>query len=157
MRVGIGYDVHKLVSDRKLILGGIEIAHSKGLLGHSDADVLTHAIMDAILSGAGLKDIGNFFPDTDEKYKDISSMLLLDKVIKEITDKGFSVVSITAVIMAQKPKLLSYISTICENLSNSLAIAKENVGICATTLEGLGFVGREEGICVYANAILKTI
>lgn len=151
---GTGFDCHKLVEGRKLILGGITIPHTKGLLGHSDADVLTHAVMDAILSGAGLRDIGYYFPDTDDKYKDANSILLLKEVIKMINEKGFSVKSITGCIMAEKPKLLPHIPKIAESLSCALGISVNDVGITATTLEGLGFVGREEGICVYSSAVL---
>lgn len=154
---GTGFDCHKLVENRKLILGGIEIPHDKGLLGHSDADVLTHAIMDAILSGAGLRDIGYYFPDTDENFKDADSIKLLEKVIDLAKEKGYKVQSISAVIMAQKPKLLKHIPTISENLSKVLNVEKENIGISATTLEGLGFVGREEGICVSSNVVLVKI
>ena len=153
-RFGVGFDCHKLVENRKLVLGGIAIPHGKGLLGHSDADVLTHAIMDAILSACALKDIGYHFPDDDPAYKDADSMKLLKKTLSMIRKKGYSVNSVSAVIMADKPKLLPYIPKITENLANALDIDKEKVGIGATTLEGLGFVGREEGICVHANAVV---
>ena len=152
--VGTGFDLHLLVEGRKLILGGIEIPHDKGLLGHSDADVLTHAIMDALLSGAGLRDIGYYFPDTDEKYRGADSIELLREVLKLIKGKGYNVNNVSAVIMAQKPKLLKHIPAICQNLSSVLNVSIDNVGIGATTLEGLGFVGREEGICVSASATL---
>ena len=154
-RFGTGFDCHKLVSGRDLILGGIKIPHSKGLLGHSDADVLTHAIMDAILSASAMRDIGYHFPDTDKKYKDISSIKLLKQVMKIIGKENYKVKSISAVIMAEKPKLLKYIPLITENLASVLKIDKSMVGIGATTLEGLGFVGREEGICVNATALLE--
>lgn len=154
VKVGTGFDCHKLVENRKLILGGIEIPHDKGLLGHSDADVLTHAIMDALLSGAGLRDIGYYFPDTDEKYRGADSIELLREVLKLIKEKGYNVNNVSAVIMAQKPKLLKHIPAICQNLSSVLNVSIDNVGIGATTLEGLGFVGREEGICVSASATL---
>ena len=153
-RVGVGFDCHKLVENRKLILGGITIPHDKGLLGHSDADVLTHAIMDAILSGASMRDIGFYFPDKDPKYKDANSILLLKEVLKMIDDKGLKVKSISATIMAEKPKLLNHIPNIVDNLSKVLGVSTDNIGILATTLEGLGFVGREEGICVSASAVL---
>lgn len=153
-RFGTGFDCHKLVEDRKLILGGIEIPHDKGLLGHSDADVLTHAIMDAILSALSLRDIGYHFSDKDPKYKDANSLNLLSKVLEMIKEKGYKVDSISATIMAEKPKLLTYIPTITENLATAINIPKEKVGIGATTLEGLGFVGREEGICAHATAVL---
>ena len=153
-RFGVGFDCHRLVENRKLILGGIEIPHGKGLLGHSDADVLTHAIMDAILSACALRDIGYHFPDDDPAYKGADSMKLLEKTLSMIKEKGYSVKSVSAVIMADKPKLLPYIAAITQNLADALGTDKDNVGIGATTLEGLGFVGREEGICVHANAVV---
>lgn len=153
-RVGTGFDCHKLVENRKLILGGIEIPHDKGLLGHSDADVLTHAIMDAILSGASLRDIGFYFPDKDPKYKDANSILLLKEVLAMIDAKNLKVKNISATIMAEKPKLLNHIPNIIKNLSITVGISPDNIGILATTLEGLGFVGREEGICAQATATL---
>ena len=154
LRVGVGFDCHKLVENRKLILGGIIIPHDKGLLGHSDADVLTHAIMDAILSGASLRDIGFYFPDKDPKYKDANSILLLKEVLKMLDDNGLKVKSLSATIMAEKPKLLNHIPNIVDNLSKVIGISTDNIGILATTLEGLGFVGREEGICAQASAVL---
>ena len=154
LRTGVGFDCHKLVENRKLILGGITIPHDKGLLGHSDADVLTHAVMDAILSSLSLRDIGYHFSDKDAKYKDADSMKLLDQVLAMIDDKGYKVQSISATIMAEKPKLLNHIPTITKNLANALNIEQSLVGIGATTLEGLGFVGREEGICAQASAVL---
>lgn len=153
-RFGVGFDCHKLVEGRKLVLGGVEIPHAKGLLGHSDADVLTHAITDAILSACACRDIGYHFPDSDPRYKDADSMKLLEKTLFLIKDKGYAVKSVSAVIMAEKPKLLPYIPLITENLADALGINKENVGIGATTLEGLGFVGREEGICVHAASVV---
>lgn len=153
-RTGVGFDCHKLVENRKLILGGVLIPHDKGLLGHSDADVLTHAIMDAILSALALRDIGYHFPDKDPQYKDADSMKLLEKVIYLISEKGYKVDSISATIMAEKPKLLTHILTITKNLADALNISADKIGIGATTLEGLGFVGREEGICVHATATL---
>ncbi len=151
-RFGTGFDCHKLVENRKLILGGVEIAHEKGLLGHSDADVLTHAIMDAILSSLSMRDIGYHFSDKDPKYKDANSIELLKKVIEIVKQKGFCVHNVSATIMAEKPKLINYIPVITENLASTLSIPIDSVGIGATTLEGLGFVGREEGICVHATA-----
>ncbi len=152
--VGVGFDCHRLVVNRKLILGGIEIPHDKGLLGHSDADVLTHAIMDAILSALSLRDIGYHFSDKDPQYKDACSMELLEKVLKMINEKGYKVKSISATIMAERPKLLSFIPKITENLANAIGLEKQMIGVGATTLEGLGFVGREEGICAQASAVL---
>ena len=156
-RFGTGFDCHKLVADRALILGGIKIPHDKGLLGHSDADVLTHAIMDAILSALSLRDIGFHFPDSDPKYKGANSIELLSRVLDMIKEKGYKVESVSATIMAEKPKLLSFIPKISENLANALNIDIEMVGIGATTLEGLGLVGREEGIAVHATATLKSL
>ena len=143
--------------NRKLILGGIEIPHDKGLLGHSDADVLTHAIADAILSALALRDIGYHFPDSDAKYKDVNSILLLKEVVKMANSLGYKPYSISAVVMAEKPKLLHHIPNITKNLASVLCVEENMVGIGATTLEGLGFVGREEGICVNATATLKPI
>ena len=156
-RFGTGFDCHKLVEGRKLILGGITIPHDKGLLGHSDADVLTHAIMDAILSATAMRDIGYHFSDKDAKYKDANSMDLLQCVLAMIRERGYRVESISATIMAEKPKLLNHIPTITQNLATALSLKLDKVGIAATTLEGLGFVGREEGICVNATAVLTKI
>lgn len=153
-RFGTGFDCHKLVTGRKLILGGIEIPHDKGLLGHSDADVLSHAITDAIFAAAAMRDIGYHFPDTDPAYEGADSIELLKTALKIVGEKGFFVTSVSATIMAEKPKLLKFIPEITENLAAALGIAEEKVGIAATTLEGLGFVGREEGICVSATATL---
>ena len=156
-RFGTGFDCHKLVENRKLILGGVIIPHDKGLLGHSDADVLTHAVMDAILSALSLRDIGYHFSDKDPKYKDADSMKLLEKVLDMVKENGYKVESISATIMAEKPKLLCHIPEITKSLSTAIGIAPEFVGIGATTLEGLGFVGREEGICTHATATLVRI
>lgn len=157
-KVGVGFDCHKLVENRKLILGGIEIPYDKGLLGHSDADVLTHAVMDALLSSLSLRDIGYHFPDSDEKYKNADSMKLLEKVISLVAEKGYKVNNLSAVIMAEKPKLSAFIPKITANLANALSVQTECVGIGATTLEGLGFVGREEGICVRAAVtVIKNV
>lgn len=153
-RFGTGFDCHKLVTGRKLILGGVEIPHEKGLLGHSDADVLTHAIMDAILSALAMRDIGYHFPDTDPRYKNADSMLLLKKVLALADEAGYKTDSVSATIMAEKPKLLPHISAITSSVAAALDLPVNKVGIGATTLEGLGFVGREEGICVHANATL---
>ena len=153
-RFGTGFDCHRLTEGRRLILGGVEIPFNKGLLGHSDADVLTHAVMDAILSACCLRDIGYWFPDSDEKYKDADSLKLLAEVLRIVGEKGFKTESVSAVIMAEKPKLLKFIPKISESLANALNLSPDKVGISATTLEGLGFVGREEGICVHANAVV---
>ena len=135
----------------------MEIPHDKGLLGHSDADVLTHAVMDAILSACAMRDIGFWFPDSDPAYKNADSMKLLAKVLMLVGEKGFKPESVSAVIMAEKPKLLNFIPIITENLARALGVSSDKVGISATTLEGLGFVGREEGICVHANAVVREL
>ena len=146
MRVGMGYDVHKLVEERELILGGVNIPHTLGLLGHSDADVLLHAIMDALLGAAALGDIGKHFPDTDEKYKGISSLKLLEHVGKLIEQEGYVIENIDATVIAQKPKLRPYIEEMEENIAKTLHIEKKQINVKATTEERLGFTGREEGI-----------
>lgn len=146
MRVGIGYDVHKLIENRDLILGGVLIPHTMGLLGHSDADVLVHAIMDSLLGAAALGDIGKHFPDTDEKYKGISSIKLLKEVNGLLLNKGYKIGNIDATIIAQKPKLCDYIQKMRENISNALNINIDKINIKATTEEGLGFTGNETGI-----------
>ena len=146
MRVGMGYDVHRLVEGRDLILGGVKIEHSLGLLGHSDADVLIHAIMDALLGAAALGDIGKHFPDTDEKYKGISSMKLLEHVKGLIEEEGYVIENIDATIIAQKPKLRPYMEEMEENIAKVLKIEKNQINLKATTEEKLGFTGREEGI-----------
>ena len=155
MRVGIGYDVHKLVSDRNLILGGVNIPFEKGLLGHSDADVLLHAISDALLGAAALGDIGVLFPDTDEKYKGADSILLLKEVVKRVGEKGFFVENIDSVIIAQKPKMRDYIDEMRKNIADACGIDIDCVNVKATTEEGLGFTGMGEGISAKAIALLK--
>jgi 2-C-methyl-D-erythritol 4-phosphate cytidylyltransferase/2-C-methyl-D-erythritol 2,4-cyclodiphosphate synthase len=154
IRVGIGYDVHRLVTGRKLILGGVEIAHTHGLEGHSDADVLLHAIKDALLGAAALGDIGRHFPDTEAEYKGISSLKLLEKVRDILHTNCFSVNNIDATIVAQKPKLAPYIFAMNQNIADALCINVTNVNIKATTTEGLGFAGRQEGIAAYAAVSL---
>ncbi|EES50200.1 2-C-methyl-D-erythritol 2,4-cyclodiphosphate synthase [Clostridium botulinum] len=146
MRVGLGYDVHKLVENRKLILGGVEIPYEKGLLGHSDADVLLHAIMDSLLGACALGDIGRHFPDTDNKFKGISSIKLLEEVNKLLINDGYIINNIDSVIIAQKPKLAPYIENMRENISNALNIEIDKINIKATTEEGLGFTGSMLGI-----------
>ncbi len=155
MRVGIGYDVHRLVKNRKLILGGVEISFEKGLLGHSDADVLLHAICDALFGAVVLGDIGLHFPDSDEKYRGISSLILLKKTNEILNENGFSVNNVDATILAEKPKLASFIPQMRENIAKSLDISMEQISIKATTTEGLGFVGRGEGIAVHAVALVN--
>ena len=152
--VGTGFDLHVFEVGRKLILGGIEIPHDKGLLGHSDADVLTHGIMDAMLSAACLGDIGRHFPDTDPKYKGISSMKLLEEVVKLVNKSGYKLKNVSSVIMAQKPKLAKFVDAIRDNLASALGVDKTCVGITCTTLEGIGTVGREEGIAVQSYCAL---
>lgn len=156
MRVGMGYDVHRLVEDRKLILGGVEIPYEKGLLGHSDADVLLHAIMDALLGAAALGDIGKHFPDTDEKYKGISSLKLLEHVGDLLLQHKFFIVNIDATIIAQRPKMRPFIEQMEKNIADTLGIDKEQVNVKATTEEGLGFTGTGEGISSQAICSLET-
>ncbi|KOF56940.1 MULTISPECIES: 2-C-methyl-D-erythritol 2,4-cyclodiphosphate synthase [Clostridium] len=146
MRIGTGYDVHKLVEGRKLILGGVEIPYSKGLLGHSDADVLIHCIMDSLLGAAALGDIGKYFPDTSEKYKGISSIKLLEETKIILENEGYKIGNIDSTIIAQKPKLSKYIEQMRKNIAKTLDIDVKYISIKATTEEGLGFTGREEGI-----------
>ena len=154
MRVGMGYDVHRLVEDRKLILGGVEIPYEKGLLGHSDADVLLHAIMDALLGAAALGDIGKHFPDTDEKYKGISSITLLEHVAALLEEKCFVIENIDATIIAQRPKLAPFRPAMVKNIAEDLEIQENQVCVKATTEEGLGFTGRQEGISAQAITLL---
>ena len=156
MRIGHGYDVHQLVEGRKLILGGIEIDHAKGLLGHSDADVLLHAICDAIIGALSLGDIGRHFPDTDEQYAGIDSRVLLQNVAALMKQRGFIIGNLDATVIAQQPKLASYISTMEKNIAEDLACSVEHINIKATTTEKLGFAGREEGIEAHAVVVLLT-
>lgn len=157
MRVGMGYDVHRLVEGRDLILGGVKIEHSLGLLGHSDADVLIHAIMDALLGAAALGDIGKHFPDTDEKYKGISSMKLLEHVKELIEEEGYVIENIDVTIIVQRPKLRPYMEEMEENIAKVLKIEKNQINLKATTEEKLGFTGREEGIAAQAICSLTGI
>lgn len=152
LRVGQGYDVHRLVEGRRLILAGLEIPHTKGLLGHSDADVLTHAAIDALLGAAGMGDIGRLFPDSDPAYKDISSLVLLQQVGARLAEAGARIVNIDVVVMAQTPKLQPHISVMESTLAHHLAVSPHHISIKATTTEGLGFVGRAEGIAAQAVA-----
>ena len=154
MRIGHGYDVHRLVEGRKLILGGVEIPYAMGLDGHSDADVLTHAVMDALLGAAGLGDIGQHFPDTDERYKGISSMLLLTEVRKKLKRAGYSVGNIDVTVIAQRPKLASFLPQMRDTLAASLQIEADRINLKATTEEHLGFTGRGEGIACHAVCLL---
>lgn len=154
MRIGMGYDVHKLVPDRKLILGGVEIPHKLGLLGHSDADVLLHAIMDALLGAAALGDIGKHFPDTDERFKGASSIKLLEEVGRLINEAGYKIGNIDATIIAQKPKMAPHINLMRENIADALNTDIKNINVKATTEEGLSFTGKEEGISSQAICLL---
>ena len=157
MRVGMGYDVHKLVEDRDLIIGGVKIPYEKGLLGHSDADVLLHAIMDALLGAAALGDIGKHFPDTDPAYKGISSIELLKHVGNLLDEKGFVVENIDATIIAQKPKMRPYIEQMEANIAAALCIEQDRINVKATTEEGLGFTGSGEGISSQAICMLQKL
>lgn len=157
IRIGNGYDVHKLVEGRKLILGGIEIPHTKGVLGHSDGDVLIHAIMDAMLGALALGDIGQHFPDNDNQYKNIDSSLLLEKVASLIKDRGYKVVNLDSIIVLQKPKVKPYIESMREKISKILDLDKEQVSVKATTEEKLGFTGDESGVKSYCVVLLQKI
>jgi 2-C-methyl-D-erythritol 2,4-cyclodiphosphate synthase len=157
MRVGMGYDVLRLVENRKLIMGGVEIPHTLGLLGHSDADVLLHAIMDALLGAAALGDIGKHFPDTDPAYEGISSVRLLEQVGTLLVEKGYLIENIDATIIAQRPKMRPHIEQMEQNIANALKIDASQVNVKATTEEGLGFTGTEEGISAQAICALTTI
>ena len=155
MRIGHGYDVHKMIFGRKLVLGGVEIPFGKGLLGHSDADVLLHAIMDAMLGAAALRDIGYHFPDTDPAYRGISSLKLLRKTAEMISEKGFSVGNIDATVVAQSPKLSPYIEEMTKNIAEALETDETNINIKATTEEGLGITGNGEAVAAHAVCLLE--
>ena len=157
MRIGQGYEVHRLVEGRKLIIGGVDIPYEKGLLGHSDADVLLHAVMDALLGAAALGDIGQHFPDSDERYKGISSIALLKEVGKILQENGYMIENIDSTVIAQRPKLLPYRPQMAENIAAALGIEKEQVSVKATTEEGLGFTGTGEGISAQAIALLSSV
>lgn len=154
MRIGHGYDVHKLAEGRRLILGGVDIPYEKGLLGHSDADVLTHAVMDALLGALALGDIGQHFPDTDPRYKGADSLQLLSHVVQLISAQGFHVGNVDATILAQAPKLAPHIPAMRENLARAMGVDVSQVSVKATTEEGLGFTGQKEGIASHAVALL---
>lgn len=156
-RIGNGYDVHKLIENRKLILGGIDIPHTKGVLGHSDGDVLVHAIMDALLGALALGDIGKHFPDNDNSFKDIDSCILLKKVIELIKDKGYKIINIDSIIVLQSPKIKNYIPEMVEKLSKIMEIEEEQLSIKATTEEKLGFTGEELGVKSYCVTLLQKI
>ncbi len=157
LRIGHGYDVHRLTEGRRLILGGVEVPYEKGLLGHSDADVLTHAVMDALLGAAALGDIGKLFPDTDAAYAGISSILLLERVVERLREAGYAVVNLDATVLAQAPKLAPYRERMRENLAHVLALDASRVSVKATTEEGLGFTGEGLGIAAHAVALLEKI
>ncbi len=154
MRIGIGYDVHRLVPQRPLILGGVKIPYKKGLLGHSDADVLLHAIMDALLGAAALGDIGKHFPATDPAYKDSDSLELLDWVYRMLLAKNYSLINLDAVVIAEEPVLSPYVPAMIEKIAKTLAVGEDQVNIKATTTEGMGFSGRKEGIAAAAVVLL---
>ncbi len=155
LRIGNGYDVHRLVPERKLILGGVHIPYEKGLLGHSDADVLVHAIMDALLGAAALRDIGCHFPDTDEKYLGVSSLVMLAETGRIIARAGYEIVNIDSIVVAQKPKIKTYIDTMISNIADCLGLPPTSVNVKATTEEGLGFTGSGEGIAAQAVCLLQ--
>ncbi len=155
MRIGFGYDVHKLVEGRKCIICGVDIPHTKGLLGHSDADVAIHALCDALLGAAALGDIGRLFPDTSEEFKDIDSRILLRQVVAKLCEKGYNVGNVDITIAAQKPKMMPHIEAMRKNMAEDLKIDIDCVNIKATTTEKLGFEGREEGISAYAVALIN--
>ena len=157
LRIGHGYDVHRLVEGRRLILGGGEVPHTLGLLGHSDADVLTHAVMDALLGAAGLGDIGRHFPDTDPAYAGADSLKLLDHVVELLGARGWQVGNVDATILAQRPKLAPYLEQMRENLAARMKAALEQVNVKATTEEKLGFTGAEEGIAAHAVCLLERV
>lgn len=155
MRIGFGYDVHQIVDNRKMIIGGVEIPFEKGLLGHSDADVLVHAIMDSILGALAFGDIGKHFPDTDPKYKDISSIHLLSEVYNIMDKRGYTIGNIDGTIVAQRPKMANYIEDMRKIIAKTLNMPIDDINVKATTTEWLGFVGNEEGIASYSSCILK--
>jgi len=153
-RIGHGYDVHRLVTDRKLILGGVEIPHETGLDGHSDADVLLHAICDSLLGAASLRDVGYHFPDNDGSFKGVSSLILLGKVKVLLNEKGYKVGNIDSTIIAQKPKLAPFIPEMIQNIASVIGVSKDNISVKATTEEGLGFTGAKEGIAAHSIALI---
>ena len=157
MRVGMGYDVHKLTEDRKLILGGVEIPYEKGLLGHSDADVLVHAVMDALLGAAALGDIGKHFPDNDPAYKGADSLMLLGRVGEILSEEGYVIENIDSTIIAQKPKMAPHIEQMRKNIADTLGLDISRVNVKATTEEGLGFTGTGEGISAQAVALIMSV
>jgi 2-C-methyl-D-erythritol 2,4-cyclodiphosphate synthase len=155
MRVGFGYDVHAFVEDRRLVLGGVEIPHTHGLLGHSDADVLLHAVCDALLGAAALGDIGRHFPDTDPAYRGVSSLILLEKTVGLLREHNFQIQNIDSTLVLQKPRLAPHISEMVEKIAEVTALPQSSISIKATTTEKLGFTGREEGVAAYAVALIE--
>lgn len=155
IRVGFGYDVHQLKDGIPFYIGGVEISHTKGASGHSDADVLIHAICDALLGAAGLRDIGYYFPDTDAEFKGIDSKILLKRVVQLLSDKGYSIGNVDSTLVLEKPKIKKYIEQMRDTLSLILNVSKEDVMIKATTNETMGFTGREEGVCAYAVCLIN--
>jgi 2-C-methyl-D-erythritol 2,4-cyclodiphosphate synthase len=156
-RIGTGYDVHRLVGGRKLMIGGVDIPYDKGLLGHSDADVLLHAICDAMLGAAGLGDIGRHFPDSAPLYKDISSLMLLEEVRRLLAEAGFRVNNVDATIVAENPKMAPHIPAMVANIAAAIKVDRSAINVKATTTEGLGFAGRDEGIAAYAVALIRKV
>ncbi len=157
IRTGIGYDVHKLVKNRDLVIGGVKIEYEFGLLGHSDADVLIHAIMDSLLGAAGLRDIGYYFPPGEKEFENISSLILLKKVNELLKEKYYHIINIDSILMAEKPKIGKYVDIMKKNISEFLEISIDRIGVKATTTEKLGFVGREEGMAAMATSLLERI
>ena len=155
MRIGHGYDVHRLTEERKLIIGGVDIPYKLGLLGHSDADVLLHAISDAILGAAALGDIGGMFPDTDDKWKDADSLVLLEAVVKRVNNEGYIIENIDSTLIAQQPKMKPYILSMRENIAKACGVDISQISVKATTEEQLGFTGRQEGISAHAVVLLN--
>lgn len=155
LRIGFGFDAHRLVKNRKLILGGVEVPYSKGLLGHSDADVLSHSIADALLGAAGLNDIGSYFPDTDSKLKGISSLKILSKVLQMISKNSYKIVNIDTVIVCQEPKLNPYFPKMKEKIAKALKLNKSLISLKAKTTEGMGFTGKKQGIASYSMVLLQ--
>ncbi|MBE0600185.1 MAG: 2-C-methyl-D-erythritol 2,4-cyclodiphosphate synthase [Firmicutes bacterium] len=156
-RIGMGMDVHALTEGRKLILCGVDVPHAKGLAGHSDADVAVHALIDALLGALALGDIGKMFPDTDERYRGISSLQLLENVMKRVAEKGFAPANVDITIAAQRPKLAPYIDGMRQTLADTMGIGAERISVKATTTEGLGFEGEEKGITAYAVCLLESV
>ena len=154
IRIGHGYDVHRFAENRKLFIGGVEVPHDRGLLGHSDADVLLHAVCDALLGATALGDIGRHFPDNDNSFKDIDSKILLKKTVELIAEKGYTVGNIDATVVAQKPKLATYIPKMTDTIAGICKVAADKVNLKATTEEKLGFTGREEGVCAHAVCLI---